>query len=424
MWDRSHPTLRSAPLVILCTALAIGAPADAGEPANRPTIGTALTESVALRLALADAAFDQLQEARVDAARSEVIEAGLPPNPVLGLEYQRFNGQGDPTEATARLSQTFDTSGRRALREQGAAARLESTRSQADADRIERRAQVLTRFYESLYAQERGAVLRAWEARIGAAAKVVRDRAGAGEASGYDLRRLEHERALARAERDEAAAQLAQRRESLLVLLDGATRRYGTVTGRLLPSAPSSLDRLTDGLERRPDLVALRQREQAAQLGRRAGERGGIPDVTVGLGTKRASEADRDDWGLVLDLSIPLTLFDRGQAVVARADAEARTVAGEHVLAMREAQGSLRGLWQKATELQRAAGRLKAIDTPHARTLAQTAQSGYQAGEIGILELLDAQRVVRETELRALDLALEARLATIELARVSGGIEQ
>jgi cobalt-zinc-cadmium efflux system outer membrane protein len=283
---------------------------------------------------------------------------------------------------------------------------------------------VRSQFHTVLHEQERLAILTSWDARVGAAAQIVRDRTGAGEASGYDLRRLEHERALARAERDEVTGSLTQAWESLLALLGVADRRYGAVDGRLLPSSPPPLDTLVQRLDSRPGLLALRQREEAARLARQAGARGAIPDITLGLGAKRVSELDRDDWGLVLDVSVPLTLFDRGQAATSRADAESRALAGEYQLAVREAHGSLRGLWQKATELQRAASRLRASDVPQAKALAQTAQSAYQGGEIGILELLDAQRGVKEAEMRALDLALASRLTTIELDRLSGGESQ
>jgi cobalt-zinc-cadmium efflux system outer membrane protein len=425
------PRAAGAPwsFVICVLAVAAGPPgagaevaaAAAGQQTARP--GAALTEGEALRVGLADPAFARFQAARVDLARSELLEARLAPNPELGLSYESGDGIGDPAETTLRLSRTFDTSGRRRLREHGAAARLASAHAQGDGERLERRAQVLTRFYTALHEQERAAVLRAWDTRIGAAAQIVSDRAGAGEASGYDLRRLEHEQALARAERHAAAGRLAQARAALLALLDGDQGRYGDLVGRILPATPPPLEALADRLDRRPDLIALRQREEAARLSQRAGERAAIPDVTVGLGAKHIGEADRDDWGLVLEVSVPLGLSDRGQAAVARADAESRVIAGEYQLAVREAQGSLRGLWQKAIELQRGASRLQATDVPQARSLAQTARSGYQAGEIGILELLDAQRTVKETEMRGLDLALEARLTTVELERISGGTE-
>ena len=48
------------------------------------------------------------------------------------------------------------------------------------------------------------------------------------------------------------------------------------------------------------------------------------------------------------------------------------------------------------------------------------ATAGYEEGEFGILELLDAHRVSLSAELRSLDLSASARRAAIELDRAMG----
>jgi len=192
------------------------------------------------------------------------------------------------------------------------------------------------------------------------------------------------------------------------------------VPGPLLPDAPPALETLAARVALQPGLDALRQREQAARLARRAGERGIVPDITVGVGTKRVADDRREDWELVLGLAVPLPFFDRGQAGVARAKAQSQVAAGEYQLALREAQARVRGFWQKADLLQRSAAGVQGRYLSDARSLADTARAAYRGGEIGILELLDAYRGVTDTELRSLDLALQARLAMIELERVAG----
>jgi cobalt-zinc-cadmium efflux system outer membrane protein len=381
-----------------------------------------LTEAEALRLALADPSFNQVLEGRLGVAASDVTAAGQYPNPELGLDHESANGVGDPSETTLVLSQTFDTSGRRRLREQSAQALLEAARLEAEASRLARRYRLLHRFFETLHAQRQGAVLDAWDARIGETERVVQARVRVGEASDYDLRRLRHERALARTRKDELGADLSQTREALLALLGPEGRTYTRVSGRLLPAAPAPLEASSPGLAQRPDLLALRQQETSARLERRVGERAGVPDVTLGLGAKRLADDGGEDWELVLGLSVPLPLFDRGQSAMERGDAQSRIAAGEYQLSLREAQASARGLWEKAVKLQQSAARVESRYVPESRGLADTARAAYQGGELGILELLDAYRGVMETELRALDLALEARLSAIELERVTGGV--
>jgi len=379
-----------------------------------------LTEQAAVRLALEDVSFNQVLAGKMGIAESDVTAAGLAPNPELLLEHESAEGVGDPSETSFLLSQTFDTSGRRRVRRQSAQALLEAARQQAMADQLERRLEVRRRFYNALHSQRRRAVLQAWEARIDATERIVRARTEAGEASQYDLRRLMHEGTLANTQAEEAAAELLQTRETLFALLGAEGLAFGELSGQLLPERPPALETVTAGIELRPGLAALRHREQAARLARRAGGRSAIPDITVGVGTKRVAEDRREDWELVLGLSVPLAVFDRGQAAVARAESQTSVAAGEYQLALREARASARGLWQKAELLQRSAANIEARYLGESKELAETARAAYRGGEIGILELLDAYRGVTDTELRSLDLALQARLAMIKLERVVG----
>jgi cobalt-zinc-cadmium efflux system outer membrane protein len=52
--------------------------------------------------------------------------------------------------------------------------------------------------------------------------------------------------------------------------------------------------------------------------------------------------------------------------------------------------------------------------------LEQIAQTAYQEGELGILELLDAYRVRRQSNLRTWELTAAAKQAEIELERAAG----
>ena len=55
-----------------------------------------------------------------------------------------------------------------------------------------------------------------------------------------------------------------------------------------------------------------------------------------------------------------------------------------------------------------------------AAELVAIATAGYEEGEFGIIELLDAHRVGLSAELRALELSASARRAAVELDRATG----
>jgi cobalt-zinc-cadmium efflux system outer membrane protein len=137
--------------------------------------------------------------------------------------------------------------------------------------------------------------------------------------------------------------------------------------------------------------------------------------VTVGAGVKRIEEPGHSDSGLLVTLSAPIPLFDRGQAAGQRASAQARATQGEYQLALTRAEGEVRGAWRQAKSLREAALRFADASLPASRELARIAEAAYRGGETRILELLDAYRSRVEAETDALELQLKARRARIEL---------
>ena len=66
------------------------------------------------------------------------------------------------------------------------------------------------------------------------------------------------------------------------------------------------------------------------------------------------------------------------------------------------------------------ADRYRDDSVSRAAELVAIATAGYEEGEFGILELLDAHRVNLSAELRSLELSAAARRAAVELDRASG----
>ncbi len=64
--------------------------------------------------------------------------------------------------------------------------------------------------------------------------------------------------------------------------------------------------------------------------------------------------------------------------------------------------------------------RFRAEQLDQARTLADLAQVGYEAGETSYLELLDAQRLLREAQLGAVHALADTLRAELAVRRAAG----
>jgi len=381
---------------------------------------TPLTEAEAVRLGLARADLADLERGAVQAAEAEVLAAGLYPNPTLSYSRDRVDGSPDSVEQTWMLGQTFDLSGRRGLHREAASRRVASVAAGNAARQLDMAAEIRRSFHEALFRQQTIQAAETWAQRFAQIEGTVRKLARAGEASGYDQRRLSRERQTAEArlaaERAELDLSLAR-----LMALTGAAD-VPRLEGALLPSLPAPVETALTGLDQRPDLQALSRRAEAADLDGRAARRGGIPDVTVGIGPKSVDNGSTRDNGVALSLSVPLPVFDRQQAGQQRSAAEALQARAEYRLAMSRAEIELRGLYRQAEGLRATAIDYRSRAVSASPDLLRIAETAYQGGESSLLELLDAYRGTLETETTALELEKRARDARIEFDLLTGSV--
>ena len=376
-----------------------------------------LTEAEAVRLGLARADFADLERGAVQAAEAEVLAAGLFPNPTLSYSRDRVDGSPTTVEQTWMLGQTFDVSGRRGLHREAASRRVAAVTAGNASRQLDLAAEIRRSFHDVLFRQETIRVTSDWAQRFARIEGRVAKLARAGEASGYDRRRLARERQTADARLAAERAELDRAMARLMALT--GTSEAPVLQGELLPPSPSPVEA---HLDQRPDLQALSRRAEAADLEGRAAKRGGIPDVTVSIGPKFVDNGSTRENGVALALSVPLPVFDRQQAGQQRAAAEALQARAEYRLARSRAEGELRGLYRQAEGLRTTAADYRGRAVAASPELLRIAEAAYQGGESSLLELLDAYRGALEAETTALELEKRARDARIEFDLLTGSV--
>ncbi len=374
-----------------------------------------LTESEAMRLGLIRPELADLARARIAEADADVVAAGIWANPSLELSHDKTGGA---RESTWRLAQPFDVSGRRGLRQDAARLRLDATEADTRAWREERAAELRRSFHDVLRQQSALRVIDAWMARFAVIGNVVDKLARAGDASGYDRRRLAREQQTAEAKAAEVRAGLERSRARLAALVGQPATDEG-VAGTLLPTLPAGLPALQARLVQRPDLAALAARADAANADNAAAQRN-FPELTVGVGGKRTDDGVLRENGTLFSVSIPLPVFDRQQGADRRTAAQAMAARAEYALAKQKAEGDLIGLHRQLMQLIAAAERYRREAVAPSADLVRIAEVAYRAGESTVLELLDAYKGALDAETTALDLEWKAREVRIELDQLTG----
>lgn len=389
-------------------ALAVGFPAWADPaPAFEQLLTQALTAPAAAEA-----------DANLAAAEGRLAQAGVRPNPELGLEVENILGRGpfqgvDGAETTLTVSQDLELWGRRGARVGVAQSEREAARWRRDASRLQVAAALAVAYAEAEAAQRRYAL--AEEALELAVADARAALILVEEGREPLLRGIqgESEAAAARAALDEARAERDAAFAELTALAGGQTPLTSVESSLLDRSPTASVGQAADA----PAVLALVAERDAAQARVRVETARGRPDVRASVGVRRF-EAE-DATALTAGVSLQLPLFDRNRGGVSAAEAEVRAAEARLRGARLDADADWRAA---AARRDAAASRVVAADA--AVTAATEAyrltRIGFEAGRLSQLEL----RSTRSGLVQTRDVAIAARLmrarAEAELARLEG----
>ncbi len=383
--------------------------------------------SLTLRQAI-DAGLAHAPEARVSAdqvelQRAQIVGARLRPNPRLYLQSEDLRPWADTfsfadnTEDYGYLSQTIELDGKRGRRIRYAEAGL--ARSEAEHTLALRRlaASIAEAYW---YAEAARAAAEAWHEQIAGADRLVQyqaDRVQAGATAGVDLLRTQIERdrvalSLAQAQRDAEAAAIELARVTAAPAFQSAQ-----LTDPLETEGPLIAEiSLPAALDQRPDILAARDALRESESGLRLQHAYAVPDLDFLGGYKRNSGFNTAYGGVQYDLPF----FNRNQGGVATAAAERQLaedqLAYTQLTATAEVQTALADYRREQmlvrSTLPGAAER--------ARQNAAIVTDAYRSGGTDLLRLLDAENVLIQTRLLAIQTWNSYQRAAIALRLAYG----
>jgi cobalt-zinc-cadmium efflux system outer membrane protein len=378
-----------------------------------------LTEAEALARLSPESPRVRAIRSAIGLARADVLAAGRWPNPRVTIDREAVAGT---TEFIMSVGQSLPINGQRGLQVRAASALADASVSRADDEVRRARADLRMAFAQLAAAQVRERELGAGRDRLRGLADILARREAAGDAAGFDRLRAEREVFDLEADRATVASDRARAQAALAGFFAEPIDPSRLVAAST--AAPSAdvppVEVLVERAESmRGELQALQHEIDAAQFSARAASRRRVPDPEIIVGTK-SSSFGAGDAGSVLMAQAVIPLFDRGNAERALADAragQAQARAAAFRLALRAEIAALRAA---VVERRETAARYRAAAVGSADQIERIAQVSYDAGERGILELLDAYRIGSAARVRQAALDAAARQAEIELEYVSG----
>ncbi len=374
-----------------------------------------ITMEEALKLARSSPLMTAL-DLEVDRAEAELKARGLFPNPELLFLREEAAGTVD---RFATLSVPFLLTGRLSLERDAAASALKAAVARTEQARVSVvGAAVRDAFVDLLSVQEGTSALEKGAAQLAELGEVLRAREAAGEASRYDRMRAERAHSEVQADFLQARGTLERSRRTLAALLAISSESL-EAEGTLQPQGElPGAEAVREMARARGDLVALDAEAERADAQALAARRRAVPEPTLTLGAKNSQFGGVDDTGAVAGVSFSIPLFDRGQGTSAVATSEAAQLRAQRDVLARRAESEAESALAEAVALREAEKAYRVAGNPE--ELVTIARAAYEAGEMRILELLDAYHTALSARLKSIELSSGARRAEVELNRALG----
>lgn len=383
----------------------------------------ALTSERAVEVALERNGELAALAAEVRAADARLAGARLPlqSNPELSAAAgPRRTGDDRTTDLEFELSQRLELFGQRGARIEGARAEREAASARLAARRVELAASVREVHARALAAERLVALARDELAVARAAASAAERRFDLGGTSRLEVNTARSEVGRAARAVSVATSRLASARAELRVSLALEPGSELSLEGELpLPTELQPLDveaLARAAAEERADVLEARRELQAAEAEQRLSGREAFPSAVVGARYSREERADV----FLGTLSFEVPLFNRNQAGRGIAAARVARAAAEVAAATRRADQEVR---LAAAQLESAVEAARAFDAEAVagaeENLALSTRA-YEAGKIGLADLLLVRRSAVEARRDHIEALQELASAEAQLARAAG----
>lgn len=382
--------------------------------------GGAFTLEAALDRARATAPAIVASRLRIEEARGRLRGARLllSENPTVDASAGNRSDGTTSRDLEVEVAQPLDPPGRRSGRIAAAKAAVaqEEARSRETVREVLRG--VATTFVRALDARARLELAEASRRLAEEGERVAERRFQAGEVAQLDVNLTRLGAAQAQAERRTALARLEGELSQLRVLL-GLEPKERVELADGSPELPDlRADALLSAVRERPDIQLMEAEIAEAEADARIARSSRWPSLAL-RGSYREEAGDRVVLGGV---SIGLPVFDRGQELQAVATARIARLRQQRDALVRAAESEVQGALASYEHLRAAAGQYAHDVLPLLAQNEAIALESYDAGQVGLVELLVVRRESLAARRASLDQLTEARITAIELQSRAGAL--
>ncbi|MEY4706080.1 MAG: hypothetical protein RL042_2285 [Nitrospirota bacterium] len=400
-------------------ALSASGVAAAGEPGSAHTLSRVLELALAHNPAMAGA------QGAMSQSRGQQVAAGAYLNPsisgVAGRGSIRDPSNGvKVTERTVTVEQPLEWQGKRRARQQAADAGAAGSSAAMEETRLNVIAETKVAFYHVLFAQRDIELAGQNLTMVEEVLRTVKARAAAGDATAFETMKATVEVQKAKKEVARAQNALVVVRAKLDMVTSGMLGSQFSIQGDF-ESVQQKLDfdaLAARAMEQHPTLRRLSKLVEQAQFSATLERESRVPNVTV----QGQYHREAGDESVTAGLSVPLPLWYQRQGEIETALGAKHRAEAERLRAQNEIT---QAITQHVQDVRTATEQLQVFETGLLKQAEQTlrvARISFQQGAASLLDLLDSQRVYRQTLLEYVQARADLSVALARLERAVGGV--
>lgn len=337
----------------------------------------------------------------VAAARGRAIQAGLYPNPTVGVTFDELGDRTGPSGVNTLplVTQELVTGGKLRLSREAGLRLVDQETWRLMSQRYSLLGDVRGRYYEALVLQSQISVLHKMVALAERSVKQSEDLLKAKEVARLDVIQLEIEAERLKTELEASERQLPAAYRNLSVSVGDPrlvlASLHGKVTGGMPLYDLESVQAVV--LSSHPDLHAARHGVERARLLVDRARVEPLPNVSVDAGYVRQNQNRSDDFRIGANVAVPL--WNRNQGNIRAAEAEYCEAQQQVRLVENELAERVATAIREYEAARRRAERYATVILPRARETYELSRKAYQGGEFEYLRILEAQRALAQAYL-------------------------
>lgn len=388
--------------------------------------GERLTEQEVIRGTLTANPMLKAAAAKWEAVKERIPQARAWEDPMVGVDFERMGTTrfGTYSDTEWMAAQTVPIAGKNLSRGRAAEAEARATYEELRKTRLDVIAKARVAYYRLSNAQAQVAINEQNSELLGRALELGNAKLAVGKSAQADVLAMETDLQKLRLEHLELERAFSEQQTALNVLMN---RPAGSPLGkppalefRAMPFTATSLEIRV--LAQKPDIVRAEQRLKAEEARLQLARREWIPEPQLRIEARhyRGSGDTFTEYDTGIFFSVPWANPRKYSAGVREAqqmvEAMRRELESERTMAL----GMLRDQLRKITAAQRQFGVSRDKLLPLARKTTETLRVNYQADTASFVELLTAQRMLREAEAASSMQLTEYLSALAELDAMSG----